>query len=1038
MPENEEIDFHLEGCDPDLVEAEIEHQLYLKGYCVIGSVVDEDLLIDAFGDLKALKAEGRFEPPPEQIIGGLLGADGSGEMASLMLPDEPDYAEGDKLQRIDEGISGLAENCARFMSSLGFTATLRSPSKILRGGISDFSGPPLTEETCSHWITTFNQGKLMIVLFGGPNDGTLELQPFGDDESGVVEINTRPGSAVIFRCDRLSRRHFSSSMDYTFCCWITSPETMTGPRGWLSTNTSVAKDMPVAKALEDWARERLEELYSMELSGNLDESTVPRDWLRTMHHQYFRQSHDPVAVRGQAGHVPGEHDNELVWKSMNWGVDLLQEVPLFRWDHSLYFDEDPNSWMKSQFFAGGITKTAVRHCSFIEGIEFFDNKFFGLSLMEAKGMDPMQRHSLEVSYECLHNAGMRKKAMMGSFIAVYTGSAHPEWSYVHEKMDEFSITAASQAMLSTRTSYMLGLKGPSISIDCDMASAAMGIMSGANAVSQSSERKTESGQDCDGACCGGVYFALSPVMWPRHGAFMDAKGRCFTFDATANGYVRGEMCGSVFLTPNIGAGVVEGGKGDLFEEFIYGTLAGWRMSNSGRGASLTAPCGPAEQAACREAVHNAGIDALDVDGFECHGIAGLLPDGVEVTSVASVLRGGLHGDRETLLLSSAKSHVGAQCEASGMIQFIKVLFNILYGTNTPSLHLRQLNPHLTLGRAAVVMNNEQLAYRDRSAFHQLASRGWGGTNVNLVVWYSCDKTKVAVNRPEMERQDFAFWPGGGGSVESVMKPSEGYFIVGSWSSKAAPQEMEKVGQGCYRCTVTLGLSSYETFQIWIDGEEERVLHPEVSNAPSGSVVIGPSFVREAEGFSWKIDGRDPSYPVDASLALEDSTGVGLDRRQFAYRDTGKPGDQYEVQLLIAGKYQAVTWRKTKSAEAAQITEKMVAGSYYIVGSFNDWTFQEMEPSADVPGLYTAEVGPLPRRGGEFQISRNKDWDQMFHPTSSFGASGEEVIGPDDTSTGLNWCLRPPTYHTDVFKVEFRRTLEQGKDVRSLTWATSKR
>mmetsp|Transcript_59163 Transcript_59163/g.190297 ORF Transcript_59163/g.190297 Transcript_59163/m.190297 type:complete len:653 (+) Transcript_59163:2-1960(+) len=643
----------------------------------------------------------------------------------------------------------------------------------------------------------------------------------------------------------------------------------------------------------------------------------------------------------------------------------------------------------------------------------------------------MQRHILETSYECLFHAGYKKKDLMNSYIAVFTGCTNPEWNYIDRDAGACSGTGSSQAITSNRTSFILGMMGPSTSIDCEMASAAMALMVGSTAVAPNNDRRTSTGGDSDAACCGGVFFSMSPFMWCRFGSFMNPHGRCFTFDQSANGYVRGEMCGSMALKPY--AEKVDGNLVVPENVDCLGTIVGWRMTNNGRAASLTAPCGPAEQEACADAVKHAGIHVLDMDGMDCHGVGGLLADAVEVSSVTAVLRGVEGGEKEPLLLGSAKSHVGAMCEASGMCQFAKVLYNIMYGTNTPSLHMKQLNPHIELNDGAVQMNSEHTAYRDRSAFHGIASRGWGGTNVNLIMWYSADEARVVLDKPELDHQDFNFWPGGGGILARDARPSEGYFIVGSWNVSGQPEEMAKTEEGCFSYTVTLGINNFETFQIWLDGENDRVLHPSMPRAPPGSAVMGPSELPMAEGLQWMIDGREMTYSPMA-LSLTDGEGEeGAAPRSteiFTYptRDKGKPGDQYEVSLLTAGKYRAVTWKKVKSD--TEIDAALLAGSYYIVGSWNDWTFVEMEPSAETPGLFTAEV-QLRRPGGEFQIFRNKDWDQMFYPATSTGGSSDEVLGPEAVAGAATWRLKGST--GDVFKVEFQRRLEAGKDVRKISW-----
>merc|ERR1719401_2323285 len=162
-------------------------------------------------------------------------------------------------------------------------------------------------------------------------------------------------------------------------------------------------------------------------------------------------------------------------------------------------------------------------------------------------MDPMQRHILETSYSSVHQAGYVKKTLMQAYIAVFTGSTNPEVAYI--QFQGVGAGAASQAITSNRTSFVLGMMGPSTSIDCDMASSLMALEVSCTAVTPNNSYRTKSGGDSEAATAGGVYIAICPYMWPRFNSYMNPAGRCFSFDASANGYVRGESCSTLVLKP---------------------------------------------------------------------------------------------------------------------------------------------------------------------------------------------------------------------------------------------------------------------------------------------------------------------------------------------------------------------------------------------------------------------------------------------------------------------------------------------------------
>jgi len=431
--------------------------------------------------------------------------------------------------------------------------------------------------------------------------------------------------------------------------------------------------------------------------------------------------------------------------------------------------------------------------------------------------------------------------------------------------------------------------------------------------------------------------------------------------------------------------------------------------------------------------------------MECHGVASLLGDSVEVSSVASVLRGMDGGEKETLIVSSVKTNVGAQCEASAMTSLLKVLFNIIYANNAPTVHLRTLNPHLDVGDGAVVMNTEAMPYRNERAFHGVSSRGMGGTNVNMVCWGMADAGRVPVQKPFLQRANFAYWPAGGGMLEVDAKPHEGYFIAGSWN-QWDPEEMERTKDGSFAYTLTLGENGFEVFQIWLDGDRKKVLHPDRQKAAPGSAVLGPS--PYAAG-SWLLEGRPAGGGQEtqaqlggyASEALALSDGFRSQKASAWARDVGSPGDQYEVKLMISGKYRAVTWKRLPTdpklstvmvSGLAQLPPAAI-GRYYVTGSMNGWGFTEMTPSSEIPGLFVVEVGPL-RGATDFQIIRNKDEQQVFFPVLagvSTGSVSNEVLGPEFEERRRSWRING-TFGEKV-RIEFQRTFVNGQDVKTISW-----
>mmetsp|Transcript_23200 Transcript_23200/g.65843 ORF Transcript_23200/g.65843 Transcript_23200/m.65843 type:complete len:1042 (-) Transcript_23200:215-3340(-) len=1030
-----EVAFDCTNKTSDEISAEIEHNLWLKGYCILDMKLEAHL-DDALDEVKDLRRDDKFETPAPALVDGLLGLEGSGEIAWLNAKDADDAPIGPKLQEMTQDLFRMADCTRSFFLSQGMQNMSVSETLVIQGGEAMAENvTDLTEVSCSKWVSTFLAAKLMMIYFMGPGDGMLEMQPI-DEDSETMKIKTRPDMLVILRSDVLQRKHISTSSDYALCSWIMMPS-ITGNRGWEAMSTDASDLIPGVRELNEWAEERLEVLAQMDANDKLDEN-IPRSWQRMLRTKYFRNCSLPVAIRGMATHSPGTQNPEALWKSLNVGVDYIGTVPLQRWNHDEYYDLDPNCYMASHAFRGGICKTSIRHAQFIDGIELFDNKFFQISQSESFGMEPQQRHILETSYEGLFMAGYVKKQLMTAYIAVFTGCTNPEAMYI-DYTQGAGAGNVSQAITSNRTSFVLGVMGPSSSIDCEAASSHMALMVGASAVAPNHNWRNSTGGHSEASITGGVYVCVTPYMWPRFNAYMNPVGRCFTFDASADGYVRGESCTSLCQKPYMDK---VDGEWVNSDSKCLGSMVGWRMTNNGRGASITAPSAPAQQEAIHYSVSDAGIGVMDVDAVECHGNGLILDDMVEVSAISRMYR---HSevpgvDLEPLVLGAVKTQVSMQCESCGMTSYLKAMLNILYAVNAPSLHLKQVNPHMEYNDDAVFMLTEHIAYREQYVFHGVSSRGFNGTNTHIVQWYQADELKVRKERLLSSEDPIAFWPAGGGILDNAARPSDGYFIAGSFGGWE-PEAMQKASDSTYSFTFTLGVNRYECFQILLDADPDRVLHPRQGfQAASGSTVGGPSESFEAAGMYWVVGGSSPELPA---LGADGPTGSIADKEaptSVAIPEAAgdKPGDKYEVTLSVAGKYRAVTWKKVEEAEADALKDPEVQGKYYVVGNWTEWKPQEMTTDYDKAlGLYTLDVGPVPLWSTrlDFQIIRNKDATQVFHPRYGTIASESwdepDVEGPDAGGAGMTWCIKGRG--GDHFKIELQRSFENGKESRRISW-----
>jgi 3-oxoacyl-(acyl-carrier-protein) synthase len=664
-----------------------------------------------------------------------------------------------------------------------------------------------------------------------------------------------------------------------------------------------------------------------------------------------------------------------------------------RWDHSTIYDEREECWKMNP------PKTNCMHACFVDGLEFFDSKMFGLGGAEVKSMDPSQRLCLETAYESLYRGGVKRKEMLNSSCGMYVGTSISEWNSAERTLDlgTFGATGSSAAITAGRVSFCLGLKGACLSIDTEAAAALTCTQYAVESVQIKGMGRLQ-----DFAVAMGVSCNLAKAYWPAHTAagLLCPGGRCFTFDESARGHVRGEGCGGLMV--KLLSEKVDGEEVRDETANIVGVLAAAASNHNGRSASLSAPNGLSIQEALLDTCKHAGIQAYDVDTCEIHGSANYLADAVEVRSTNKALRNS--NSWETLLVTSGKTQVGNGLEVAGMFQLLKALYSTQYGLCASNIHLCELNPHIELEDSSVTLPTEHVEFGLRSCFQCVFARGFGGMNVSLMSYGSVDEERRPPPKAvsEESRPKLVYWPSGGGALAD--HPRHGYFISGSWSEWRDAQIMEEEGDGVYGFTVTIGETRWEQFVILLDNDETKVLHPNRHKAPKGTMLFGPED-RSMTDSTWLIDGRT-QYTAHESLT---------DMQEHVSADDGCPGTQYRVRLHVSGKWRTVSWIKSGCTELAG----RALGRYYLFGSWNNWSLTgaiDMESTSRgvFSGLVTLAQHPV-----QFLIVRNRDMGQVIYPLATNADMHAQVVGPDDFIYETQWLLQGNS--GDVFRIELHLT-----------------
>ncbi|MEU3459403.1 type I polyketide synthase [Streptomyces sp. NPDC006733] len=413
--------------------------------------------------------------------------------------------------------------------------------------------------------------------------------------------------------------------------------------------------------------------------------------------------HHAVAVIGMACRVPGAQDVRSFWELLRHGEQAIADAPADRWPRDI--DE------LARHPQGG----------FVDGVGDFDAAFFGISPKEAAVMDPRQRMVLELSWAAVEDAFIAPESLRSSATAVFLGATGDDYaSLVHrhggDALSHHSIAGLSRGLIANRISQQLGLHGPSLTVDTVQSSSLVAVHLACQSLRAGTARL---------ALAGGVHLNLVPestIAFARSGA-LSPDCRSHTFDARANGFVRGEGAGVVVLK-RLADAVADG-------DDVYCVLLGGAVNHDGPGA-LTVPSAEAQSALLRAACRDAGVAPAQVRYVELHGTGTRVGDPVEASALAAAFGAGRDA-AQPLLVGSVKTNIGHLDAAAGVLGLIKVGLSVRHGLLPASLNYRTPNPDIPLTEWKLRVNAAAAPWPDGPRLAGVSSFGIGGTNCHLVV-----------------------------------------------------------------------------------------------------------------------------------------------------------------------------------------------------------------------------------------------------------------------------------------------------------------
>ncbi|MCP5005747.1 MAG: SDR family NAD(P)-dependent oxidoreductase, partial [Planctomycetes bacterium] len=438
------------------------------------------------------------------------------------------------------------------------------------------------------------------------------------------------------------------------------------------------------------------------------------------------QEVEPIAIVGMSGCFPEAENIDQFWQNLVEEKDCISEIPKERWDWKALYG-DPHK---------EVNKCNIKWGGFIDNVFEFDPLFFGISPREAELMDPQQRLLMTYVYQAIEDAGYSVSGLSGSNTGIFVGTGSSGYSGMIERVgiaiEGYTSTGMVPSVGPNRMSYFLDFHGPSEPIETACSSSLVAIHRALQAV--------ETG-GCDAAIVGGINTIITPeahISFNKAGMLCE-DGRCKSFSSAANGYVRGEGAGMLF--------VKKLSKAEADGDHIYGLIRGSAENHGGKANSLTAPNPNAQAALLKAAYKKSGLDPGTISYIEAHGTGTELGDPIEINGLKTAFRDlyrEFSYDTATVPhcgIGSVKSNIGHLELAAGVAGVIKVLLQFKHQKLVSTLHCKEINPYIDLKDTPFYIlqgSRDWDRLKDESGLEiprraGVSSFGFGGSNAHVVL-----------------------------------------------------------------------------------------------------------------------------------------------------------------------------------------------------------------------------------------------------------------------------------------------------------------
>ncbi|CAK9105059.1 Highly reducing polyketide synthase srdA (HRPKS sdrA) (Polyketide synthase gene cluster 6 protein pks-6) (Sordarial biosynthesis cluster protein srdA) [Durusdinium trenchii] len=736
----------------DVLGEALSNRLLERGFCVLRLVQREDDRSQVHKMMQQFDSDGRLCRLATEVEEGYLGKGGRGKVMWLD-PEDPSVPHNSALRRNDANITSLAEILQPFAEDvLGAPIAERTPAlacmSMTDAEEAVYEHPTASDTIIEEFYGNWARSVLRVVHFMGPGECKVELTAKEDAPLSKVEesyeITAGPNTILLVRQD-------------TFDFWCDEPEDESDAF-WLQAF--------LLRAGPSWT---LGDLIDGDLSLLVSRGDGPPP----------PSGSEVVAVVALSLQACGKMtDHHKEWAAYTAGCDAQLEMPITRFEYLPYYSDEVDMPMGTTF---------VKHFSVQDGVELFDNKAFEISNMEAECMDPMFRQVMEATRFGGRTSTSGETTCSTSVLVGQTPKNGVVAGLANSKSTHASVSVGldkqeTPASVSAQKWGALGLRvlgrewtqmpvATSVATNNQLAIVANRF----NYVFNLKGEPWEGGSyACDTACSSSLVAThlgkvnlleqrWDPLEWHLgmgtgltltvgsfiHGCaahMLSPGGRCFTFNATANGYNRGDGTAGFII------------KNGTFENERLAYFRGSQIGQDGRSASMSAPNGPAQEKCVWGALREAKMRPPESTVWECHGTGTSLGDPIEVGAIRKVQ---IKEPRaEPLLIASSKSNLGHLEGSAAAIAMNKCILIVMHAMALPTQHVKTLNPHLDHAAFDAIYTTEHTVYKyaqghcqasaerchasrvcrlsrpvaATAALPQVSSFGVGGTNGHAIFW----------------------------------------------------------------------------------------------------------------------------------------------------------------------------------------------------------------------------------------------------------------------------------------------------------------